>query len=116
MRPTIERIAKDLTSPEGLVYRYLDFDDGLSGDEGAFSICSYWLADNLIYLGEIDRAEALLERLLGYANDVGLHSEQIEPKTGELLGNFPQAFTHMAVINTIVQLEKAKQRKRKMGN
>ena len=116
MRSTIERIAKDLTSPEGLVYRYLDFDDGLSGDEGAFSICSYWLADNLIYLGEIERAEALLERLLGYANDVGLHSEQIEPKTGELLGNFPQAFTHMAVINTIVQLEKAKQRKRKMGN
>ena len=111
MRSTIERIAEELTSPEGLVYRYRGYDDGLTGGEGTFSICTFWLADNLIYLGELDRAEALMQKMCGYANDVGLLSEQIDGESGELLGNFPQAFTHMAVINTAVQLAKAKARR-----
>jgi GH15 family glucan-1,4-alpha-glucosidase len=110
MRSTIAAIERELTSPEGFVYRYRNFDDGLSGDEGAFTICTYWLADNLIYLGEIDRARALYEKLNGCANDLGLLSEQIDAKTGEMLGNFPQAFSHMALINTAVLLQRAEGR------
>ena len=111
MRSTIESIERDLTSPEGFVYRYRNFDDGLSGDEGAFTICTYWLADNLIALGDIDRARELFQRLKGYANDLGLLSEQIDGQTGEMLGNFPQAFSHMAQINTAVVLQRAERRR-----
>jgi GH15 family glucan-1,4-alpha-glucosidase len=111
MRSTIESIERDLTSPEGFVYRYRNFDDGLSGDEGAFTICTYWLADNLIALGDIDRARELFRRLKGYANDLGLLSEQIDGKSGEMLGNFPQAFSHMAQINTAVVLQRAERRR-----
>jgi len=107
MRSTIEAIERELTSPQGYVYRYRDYEDGLAGDEGAFNICSFWLADNLIALGELPRARELFDSLRGCANDVGLFSEEIDPSTGEMLGNFPQAFTHLAVINTAVQLHKA---------
>ena len=110
MRSTIEKTAQELTSPSGLVYRYRDYDDGIGGQEGAFTLCSFWLADNLILLGETDRARAMFENLLGHANDLGLFSEEVLPETGEMLGNFPQAFTHVAVINTAVQLRKAVQR------
>jgi GH15 family glucan-1,4-alpha-glucosidase len=111
MRSTIAAIEHELTSSQGFVYRYRNFDDGLSGDEGTFTICTYWLADNLIALGEIDRARALFEKLMGYANDLGLLSEQIDGQTGELLGNFPQAFSHMALINTAVMLQRAEDRR-----
>jgi GH15 family glucan-1,4-alpha-glucosidase len=111
MRSTIAAIEHELTSSQGFVYRYRNFDDGLSGDEGTFTICTYWLADNLIALGEIDRARALFEKLKGYANDLGLLSEQIDGQTGELLGNFPQAFSHMALINTAVMLQRAEDRR-----
>jgi GH15 family glucan-1,4-alpha-glucosidase len=107
MRSTIEGIQRELTSPQGFVHRYKEFDDGLPGNEGAFTICGFWLVDNLIYLGEIDRARALFSELRGCANDLGLYSEELDPKTGEMLGNFPQAFSHVAFINTAVQLEKA---------
>ncbi len=107
MLATIRATESDLTSPQGFVYRYRDFDDGLAGDEGVFNICTFWLADNLILLGEIDKARALFERLLSYTNDLGLLSEEIDPATGEMLGNFPQAFSHMAIINTAVQLDRA---------
>jgi GH15 family glucan-1,4-alpha-glucosidase len=107
MRSTIEAIERELTSPQGLVYRYKGFDDGLGGREGTFTICTFWLADDLIALGEIDRARALFETLRGYANDLGLFSEEIDAESGEMLGNFPQAFTHLAFINTAVQLHKA---------
>lgn len=110
MRSTIEAIERDLTSPQGYVYRYRDYEDGLAGDEGAFNICSFWLADNLIALGELGRARSLFERLRACSNDVGLFSEEIDPETDEMLGNFPQAFTHLAVINTAVQLDKATRR------
>ncbi len=109
MRSTIQAIERELTSAEGFVYRYKGFDDGLTGAEGAFTICTFWLADNLILLGETARARALFEKLRGCTNDLGLYSEQIDPATGEMLGNFPQAFSHLAFINTAVQLQKAEE-------
>lgn len=107
MRSTIEAIERELTSPQGFVYRYKGFDDGLAGGEGTFTICTFWLADNLIALGEVHRARALFEQVRGCANDLGLFSEEIDAETGEMLGNFPQVFTHLGFINTAVQLHKA---------
>ena len=106
MAGTIEATQRHLTSPQGLVYRYRGFDDGLEGDEGAFTMCSFWLVDNLILQGRVAEARRLFDQLRGYANDVGLFSEQIDPGTGELLGNFPQAFTHLGLINAAVQLQR----------
>jgi GH15 family glucan-1,4-alpha-glucosidase len=110
MLSTIHAIERELTSPLGLVYRYRNFDDGLTGDEGTFVMCTYWLADNLIELGQLDRARALFDKLNGYRNDLGLLAEQVHGETGELLGNFPQTFSHMALINTAVMLQRAEQR------
>ena len=110
MRSTIEAIERELTSPQGHVYRYRGFDDGLGGHEGTFTICTFWLADNLIALGEVGRARALFEKLRGCSNDLGLFSEEVDAETGEMLGNFPQAFSHMAFINTAVQLDRAGKR------
>ena len=110
MRSTIEAIERELTAPTGHVYRYVDMNDGLEGQEGAFTICSFWLADNYIALGDTQRARALFEKLKGCANDLGLFSEEIVPETGEMLGNFPQAFSHMALINTAVLLGRASSR------
>jgi len=107
MRSTIAAIARELTSPEGLVYRYRGLDDGLPGNEGAFTVCTLWLADNLVLVGEVARARALFERVKGHANDLGLFSEEIDPVTGDMLGNFPQAFSHMGFINTAVMLGRA---------
>ena len=107
MRSTIKAIERELTSPQGYVYRYRDYDDGLGGREGAFTMCTFWLANDLIALGELDRARALFDQLRGCANDLGLLSEEIDPETGRQLGNFPQAFSHMALINTAVLLDKA---------
>ena len=107
MRSTIRATQRDLVSEQGLVYRYRGYDDGLQGEEGAFVMCSFWLADNLIALGEIEPARELFEHVIGYSNDLGLLSEQIEPATGQLMGNFPQAFSHLGAINTAVQLERA---------
>ncbi len=107
MRSTIEVIERELTSPEGLVYRYRGFSDGLDGDEGTFVVCTFWLADNLLLLGRVDRARELFELLLRCRNDLGLLSEEIAPGTLEQLGNYPQAFSHMGLINTAVQLDRA---------
>ena len=106
MEATIRAVQKDLSSPQGYVYRYREFDDGLSGTEGAFTICTFWLADNLIHLGELEEARQLYDISVGCANDLGLFSEEIDPETGALLGNFPQAFSHLALINTAVQLQR----------
>src|SRR5262249_486163 len=92
---------------DGLVYRYLA-PDGLVGGEGAFLLCSFWLVDCLTYAGRLDEAEALLEKLIGFANDVGLFPEQIDPNTGEALGNFPQAFSHMAPVTSCAHLSAAR--------
>ncbi len=106
VRATLERVVSEL-SEHGLVHRYKRLDDGVPGSEASFVICSFWLVDNLVLTGQVDRGRELFERLLGYANDVGLLSEEVDPVSGELLGNFPQAFSHMGVINSAIQLQRA---------
>jgi GH15 family glucan-1,4-alpha-glucosidase len=93
---------------DGLLFRYLA-PDGLAGGEGAFLLCSFWLVDCLTHSGQLDEAEALLTRLIGMTNDVGLFAEQVDPVTGEALGNFPQAFSHMAVVTSCAHLTAARQ-------
>jgi GH15 family glucan-1,4-alpha-glucosidase len=101
MLATIEAIADRLTDGRGLVYRYRAEGgvDGLAGSEGTFLLCTFWLAQALALAGRPDRARSVFERAAGYANDVGLLAEEIDPDTGELLGNFPQAFSHIGLVN-----------------
>jgi GH15 family glucan-1,4-alpha-glucosidase len=111
MRSTIEAIARDLTQ-HGLVLRYLNDEglntDGLVGEEGTFVICSFWLVSCLARAGEIGRAEELFAQLAGYANDLGLLAEEIDPIGGELLGNFPQAFSHIGLITAAWEIDQAR--------
>jgi GH15 family glucan-1,4-alpha-glucosidase len=104
---TVEAIQKGLVT-DGFVRRYqTDTDedvDGLKGTEGAFLMTSFWLADNLVMLGRLDEATEMFERLCALCNDVGLLSEEYDPTAGRLLGNFPQAFSHVALINTAANL------------
>jgi GH15 family glucan-1,4-alpha-glucosidase len=115
MRSTIEAIARDLTE-DGLVLRYKNDEglnaDGLSGEEGTFVICSFWLVSCLAKAGEIERAEALFGQLVGYANDLGLLAEEIDTADGEQLGNMPQAFSHIGLITAAWEVDKAKARAR----
>jgi GH15 family glucan-1,4-alpha-glucosidase len=104
---TVEMVSQNLGRGNGLLRRYLA-DDGLAGGEGAFLLCSFWLLDVLTHARRLDEAEALLEHLLGLANDVGLYGEEIDPATGEHLGNFPQAFSHMALVLSAAHLSAAK--------
>ncbi len=105
---TVQRIQEKLTS-KGLVYRYLS-EDGLPGHEGTFALCSFWLVDNLALQGRIEEARELFERIVGYANDLGLLAEEINPQTGELLGNFPQGFTHLGLIRAALHIAEADSR------
>lgn len=108
VRSTVEAVRRDLTDENGLVHRYLT-PDGLPGREGAFLLCTFWLAEALAGLGEIEDARAVFENAASFANDVGLFSEEVEPDTGELLGNFPQAFSHVGLVNAawaIAEVEK----------
>ncbi len=98
IRATVDAITDRLTDDHGFVYRYLA-PDGLEGAEGTFAICTFWLVESLATLGETRRAHSLFEQLVSFANDVGLLSEEIDAKSGELLGNFPQAFTHIGLVN-----------------
>ena len=109
MRGTVKAIEERLTT-DGFVARYpTDPEvDGLPPGEGAFLPCSFWLADNLVLQGRQDEARALFERLLAVRNDVGLLAEEYEPGTRRMLGNFPQAMSHMALINTAANLTKAR--------
>jgi GH15 family glucan-1,4-alpha-glucosidase len=102
VRATVEAIERDLVV-DGLVMRYITHAgvDGLPPGEGVFLPCSFWLVDCLELCGRHDDAAALLDRLLGLANDVGLLSEEYDTKAGRLLGNFPQAFTHLALVNSV---------------
>jgi len=106
IRATVERTAREV-APHGLVHRYLGADDGLPGGEASFVICSFWLVDNLALAGQTDRATALFERLLGHANDLGLLAEEVDPRSDELLGNFPQAFSHVGLISAAINLQAA---------
>jgi GH15 family glucan-1,4-alpha-glucosidase len=111
MRSTIEAVARDLTDG-GLVARYRNGPglnpDGLRGEEGTFVICSFWLVQCLARAGEVERAEQLFERLAGYANDLGLLAEEVDPATGELLGNYPQAFSHVGLITAAWEIDRAR--------
>jgi GH15 family glucan-1,4-alpha-glucosidase len=105
---TVEAIQRDLMD-EGLVRRYATDDpgvDGLPPGEGAFLPCTFWLVDNLAMMGRYDEARAIFERLLGLCNDVGLFSEEYDPRAKRQLGNFPQAFTHVFLINTAHNLSR----------
>lgn len=99
---TVEAVERELREGD-YVRRYRTL-DGLAGGEGAFLICSFWLIDALLFLGRGEEARALFERLLGKMNDVGLFAEEIDPVTGAFLGNFPQGFTHLALIGSAVNL------------
>jgi GH15 family glucan-1,4-alpha-glucosidase len=108
VRATVLAIADELTL-DGLVLRYRveETDDGLSGEEGTFAICSFWLISALVEIGELRRARALCEKLLSFASPLQLYAEEIDATTGRHLGNFPQAFTHLALINAVVHLIQA---------
>ena len=107
IRATIEAIQRELTE-DGFVMRYRTHEsiDGLPPGEGVFLACSFWLADCLILLGRHDEARNLFERLCRLANDVGLLAEEYDPKSGRQLGNFPQAFSHVALVNTAMNLSR----------
>jgi GH15 family glucan-1,4-alpha-glucosidase len=108
VRRTVFAIADELTE-EGLVLRYRPeaTDDGLLGEEGTFLICSFWLVSAFCEIGEVDRARGLCERILGFASPLGLYAEEVDPTTGRHLGNFPQAFTHLALINAVMHVIRA---------
>lgn len=96
---TVERIQQELGhGPFLRRYRTVETDDGLPGDEGAFVLCSFWLVRVLARMGRSEEARKLFEELLGYANHLGLFSEMVDPNSGDFLGNFPQAFTHIGLI------------------
>jgi GH15 family glucan-1,4-alpha-glucosidase len=112
VRATVLAIAKELTV-NGLVLRYRveETDDGLSGEEGTFAICSFWLVSALSEIGEHTRARELCERLLSFASPLELYAEEIDPRSGRHLGNFPQAFTHLALINAVMHVISADERR-----
>jgi GH15 family glucan-1,4-alpha-glucosidase len=109
-RATVLAIADELTV-DGMVLRYKveETDDGLSGEEGTFAICSFWLASALVEIGELEQGRALCEKLLSYASPLGLYAEEIDVLSGRHLGNYPQAFTHLALINAVVHVVRAEQ-------
>jgi GH15 family glucan-1,4-alpha-glucosidase len=112
LRRTCARVHERL-GRDGLIYRYLADCDGLPPGEGAFGICSFWAVDCQARLGNVDGAAAGFERVLAYANDVGLFAEEIDPDSGMLLGNFPQAFTHVGLIDAALTLAQARQGRRR---
>jgi GH15 family glucan-1,4-alpha-glucosidase len=109
MTATATAIAERLSAGDGLLYRYLhdETPDGIEGDEGAFVLCSFWLVDNLIHQGRLEQAHDLYQSLCARTSPLGLLSEQIDPATGILIGNFPQAFSHIGIIASGVNLARA---------
>ena len=107
MVSTIEQTMTQLLEEGRFLYRYKS-DDGLPDDEGAFLMCSFWLVSCLAFAERFEEAETLLEKLLECSNHVGLFSEEINPKTRMLLGNFPQGFTHIGLISAATDIEQAR--------
>jgi GH15 family glucan-1,4-alpha-glucosidase len=114
MLATIDAIEERLTDDRGLVYRYRTEDgiDGLAGKEGTFVLCTFWLAHALALADQVDRARAMFERAAAFANDLGLLAEEVNPETGELLGNFPQACSHIGLVNAAWAISEAERRTR----
>jgi GH15 family glucan-1,4-alpha-glucosidase len=112
MLATIDAIEERLTDDRGLVYRYRTEEgvDGLAGEEGTFLLCTFWLAQALAMSGRVDRATSVFERAIAFANDVGLLAEEVDADTGELLGNFPQAFSHIGLVNAAWAISEARER------
>lgn len=122
LRNTVATTGHILNGDSALIYRYRSAehpsrkgeepatDDGLKGSEGAFLACAFWYVSNLALMGELDEARKRFERLLEYASPLGLFSEEVDPKSGALLGNYPQAFTHIGLINAAHQLAMAEER------
>jgi GH15 family glucan-1,4-alpha-glucosidase len=105
IRATVHAIADELTE-QGLVMRYKvdETDDGFTGEEGSFTICSFWLVSALCEIGEYRRARELCAKLLSLAGPLELYAEEIDTHSGQQLGNFPQAFTHLALINAVLHV------------
>ena len=109
MKATIDAIARRLTDERGLVYRYLAH-DGLAGGEGTFLLCTFWLAQAQALTGDVEAATVTFERAVAAINDVGLLAEEVDPRNGEMIGNFPQAFSHIGLINAAWAITQAQQR------
>jgi len=116
IRATVLAIADELTK-DGLVLRYRvdETDDGLTGEEGTFTLCSFWLVSALSEIGEHRRARDLCEKVLSYASPLLLYAEEIDPRSGRHMGNFPQAFTHLALINAVMHVVKNEQAAERMA-
>jgi GH15 family glucan-1,4-alpha-glucosidase len=106
VKAILERLSKN-----DLIYRYKDVDDGFPGDEGSFGVCNFWLVENLAKAGQLKQAVKIFESMLKYASPAGLFSEEIDPDSHELLGNYPQGFTHIGLINAAFSLNEASQPK-----
>jgi GH15 family glucan-1,4-alpha-glucosidase len=110
VRSTIDVVDAGL-SVGPLVFRYKaqDTDDGFGSPEGSFLICAFWLADALAIVGDLEEAERRFDRLLAFASPTGLLSEEVDPGSGAMLGNYPQAFSHLALISAAVNIERRRQ-------
>ena len=108
MKATIDATAERLTDDRGLVYRYLA-QDGLEGEEGTFLLCTFWLAQAQALAGEVDQARATFERAVAYVNDVGLLAEEVDTGGAEMIGNYPQAFSHIGLVNAAWAIAQAEQ-------
>ena len=108
VQSTIDRTLERLTV-DGLVYRYVA-DDGLPGGEGAFGLTTFWMVDALTLSGRVEEAREMFFAMADRANHLGLYSEELDPRTGAFLGNFPQAFTHIGFINSAIYLSRAEGR------
>jgi GH15 family glucan-1,4-alpha-glucosidase len=112
MVSTVQRICEQL-SKNNLIFRYRNSEDGLQGDEGCFGICSFWLAENLAKSGKLKEAVQIFETVLEHASPAGLLSEEIDPSSHELLGNYPQGFTHIGLINAAISINEAYKKEKK---